>query len=86
MEISYNPGLTSAGGNSVNDWTGGGGIINGLGTMLGGLNSDPGKPGSGKPGSSTTSAAASSGGHEPAAGKNMLWAAAVVVAVFLLWK
>jgi hypothetical protein len=86
MDIAYNPGLTGASANSHTDWTGGGGLINSLGPMLGGLNSDPAQPGSGKPGSPATSDAASSGTGAPAAGKGLFWALVVVAGVLMLAK
>ena len=86
MEIAYNPGLTSAGANSHSDWVGGGGIINSLGAMLGGLASDPGQPGSGKTGSAVTSpdVAAGTGAHSGA--KHVLWAVVIVVGILTLAK
>ena len=86
METAYNPGLTSAGANSHNDWTGGGGIINSLGAMLGGLNSDPGNPGSGKPGSATVAPDATANTGTPSGLKNIFWALAIVVGVFAIMK
>lgn len=86
MEVDYNPGMTSAGANSHTDWTGGGGIINSLGTMLGGLNADPGQPNSGKPGSNTTEGAQSSGSGSPSGMKGVFWALVIVVGIFALTK
>jgi hypothetical protein len=85
-EVAYNPGLTSAGANAHTDWTGGGGIINSLGVMLGGLNSDPGNPGSGKPGSSTTAPDITGGVGPPSSWKGIFWAIVIVVGVLTLGK
>ena len=86
MEVAYNPGMTSAGANSHTDWTGGGGIINSLGTMLGGLVSDPAQPGSGKTGSATTSGDATAGTGAPSGLKGAFWAMVIVLGVFALAK
>ena len=85
-EVAYNPGLTSAGANSHTDWTGGGGLINSLGVMLGGLYSDPGQNGSGKPGSSTTSPDLVAGSGPPSSWKGIFWAIVIVVGVLTLGK
>lgn len=85
-EIAYNPGLTSAGANSHTDWTGGGGIINSLGVMLGGLNSDPGQPNSGKPGSATTAPDITGGVGPSSSWKGIFWGIVIVVGVLTLGK
>jgi hypothetical protein len=86
MDVAYNPGMTSAGANSVSDWTGGGGFINSLGVMLGGATSDPGQPGSGKPGSITTSPDLISGTGAPSGLKGAFWALVITVGIFALLR
>lgn len=73
--------------NSVGAWTGAGEVIGSLGMMLGGLASDPGTPGSGKPGSATTSGdSTAETGPRPRGAQLLLLAGFVVALVFVLKK
>jgi hypothetical protein len=85
-EIAYNPGLTSAGADRASDWTGGSGIINSLGVMLGGANSDPGQPGSGKPGTATVAPTLLDGVGPSSSWKGLFWGIVIVVGVLTLGK
>ncbi len=83
--IGIHPGLSTNAPDSYTQWTGGSGIIDALGMMLGGRAADPATPGSGDPGSTTTEGAKTSGvDPQNKNGKMLLMAAAVVLAVLLL--
>ncbi len=82
--IGTHPSQTIAAPDTYTQWTGGSGILDGVGMMMGGAVADPATPGSGNPGSPTTGDAKTAGvGPDGDGSRMLLIAAAVALAVFL---